>query len=87
VFKSARGHTIQKFAETVTGLFSDETQDFLQDATDKVTQPQFCCAHENKQGDLLVIDDGASLHNAGLDYHPIQHHRLYRMLVRGDRPH
>ena len=34
----------------------------------------------------FVIDDRASLHKAGFDYDHSQHRRLYRMLVRGDRP-
>jgi alpha-ketoglutarate-dependent taurine dioxygenase len=72
--------------ETVTGLSPEETQDFLQDLTDKVTQPQFCYAHEYKKGDLLIIDDRASMHKAGFDYDHSEHRRLYRMLVRGDRP-
>jgi taurine dioxygenase len=54
--------------------------------TDKITQPQFCYAHEYQKGDLLIIDDRATLHKAGFDYDHSQHRRLYRMLVRGDRP-
>ena len=73
--------------ETVTGLTPEETQEFLQDLTDKITQPQFCYAHQYQPGDLLIIDDRASLHKAGFAVDPNQHRRLYRMLVRGDRPH
>jgi taurine dioxygenase len=72
--------------ETVTGMSPEETQDFLQDLTDQVTQPQFCYSHEYQKGDLLIIDDRASLHRAGFDFDHSQHRRLYRMLVRGDRP-
>ena len=72
--------------ETVTGMSPEETQDFLQELTDRITQPQFCYAHEYQKGDLLIIDDRASLHKAGFDYDHSQHRRLYRMLVRGDRP-
>jgi taurine dioxygenase len=77
--------------ERVTGLSHgdlspEETQDFLQELTDRITQPQFCYTHEYRKGDLLIIDDRASLHKAGFDYDPGQHRRLYRMLVRGDRP-
>jgi alpha-ketoglutarate-dependent taurine dioxygenase len=72
--------------ETVTDMSPEETQDFLQDLTDRITQPQFCYAHEYQKGDLLIIDDRASLHKAGFDYDHSQHRRLYRMLVRGDRP-
>jgi alpha-ketoglutarate-dependent taurine dioxygenase len=71
--------------ETVTGMSPEETQDFLQELTDRITQPQFCYAHEYQKGDLLIIDDRASLHKAGFDYDHSQHRRLYRMLVRGDR--
>ena len=72
--------------EKVTGMTPEETQDFLQDLTDKITQPQFCYAHEYQKGDLLIIDDRASLHKAGFDFDQSQHRRLYRMLARGDRP-
>ena len=72
--------------ETVTGMSPEETQDFLQELTDRITQPQFCYAHEYQKGDLLIIDNRASLHKAGFDYDHSQHRRLYRMLVRGDRP-
>ena len=72
--------------EKVTGMTPEETQDFLQDLTDQITQPQFCYAHEYQKGDLVIIDDRASLHKAGFDFDQSQHRRLYRMLVRGDRP-
>ncbi|MFT5510187.1 MAG: taurine dioxygenase [Hyphomicrobiaceae bacterium] len=72
--------------EKIIGMTPEETQDFLQDLTDKVTQPQFCYAHQYQKGDLLIIDDRASLHKAGSDFDHSQQRRLYRMLVRGDRP-
>jgi taurine dioxygenase len=72
--------------EKIIGMTPEETQDFLQDLTDKITQPEFCYAHQYEVGDLLFIDDRQSLHKAGSDYDPNQHRRLYRMLVRGDRP-
>jgi taurine dioxygenase len=34
--------------ETVTGLTPEETQEFLQDLTDRITQPQFCYAHRSQ---------------------------------------
>jgi len=72
--------------EKIIGMTPEDTQDFLQDLTDKVTQPQFCYAHQYQVGDLLILDDRQSLHKAGHDFDPSQHRRLYRMLVRGDRP-
>jgi taurine dioxygenase len=72
--------------ERIIGMTPEETQDFLQVLTDRVTQPQFCYAHEYQKGDLLIIDDRQSLHKAGFDYDHSQRRLLYRMLVRGDRP-
>ena len=72
--------------ERIIGMTPEETQDFLQELTDRITQPQFCYAHQYEKGDLLIIDDRASLHKAGHDFDHSQQRRLYRMLVRGDRP-
>ena len=54
--------------ETVTGMSPEETQDFLQDLTERITQPQFCYTHEYKKGDLLIIDDRASFHKAAIRF-------------------
>jgi len=72
--------------EKIIGMTPEDTQDFLQELTDKVTQPQFCYAHQYQPGDLLILDDRQSLHKAGHDFDQSQHRKLYRMLVRGDRP-
>ena len=72
--------------ERIIGMTPEETQEFLQDLTDRITQPQFCYAHQYQKGDLLIIDDRQSLHKAGFDFDHSQQRRLYRMLVRGDRP-
>jgi taurine dioxygenase len=72
--------------EKIVGMTPEETQDFLQELTDTITQPQYCYAHQYQVGDLAIIDDRASLHKAGHDFDQSQHRLLYRMLVRGDRP-
>src|SRR6201991_715154 len=54
--------------EKIIGMTPEETQDFLQELTDQITLPQFCYAHQYEKGDLLFIDDRASLHKAGFDY-------------------
>ncbi|MDB5903174.1 MAG: Taurine dioxygenase [Betaproteobacteria bacterium] len=72
--------------ERIIGMTPEDTQEFLQELTDRITQPQFCYAHQYQKGDLLIIDDRAALHRAGHDYDHAQQRRLYRMLVRGDRP-
>ena len=72
--------------EKILGMTPEDTQEFLQDLTDRVTQEQFVYAHEYKKGDMLIIDDRSSLHKAGFDYDHSQHRLLYRILVRGDKP-
>jgi taurine dioxygenase len=72
--------------ERIIGMTPEDTQQFLQALTDRITQPEFCYAHQYQKGDLLIIDDRAALHKAGHDYDHSQQRRLYRMLVRGDRP-
>jgi taurine dioxygenase len=72
--------------ERIIGMTPEESQDFLQDLTDRITQTLFCYAHEYHKGDLLIVDDRQSLHKAGFDFDHSQQRRLYRMLVRGDRP-
>ena len=72
--------------EMILGMTPEDTQEFLQDLTDRITQPEFCYAHEYQKGDMLIIDDRSSLHKAGFDYDHSQHRLLYRALVRGDRP-
>jgi len=72
--------------EMILGMTPEDTQEFLQDLTDRITQPEFCYAHEYQKGDMLIIDDRSSLHKAGFDYDHSQHRLLYRILVRGDRP-
>ena len=72
--------------ERIIGMTPEETQEFLQELTDRITQPEFCYAHQYEKGDLLIIDDRQSLHKAGFDYDHSQQRRLYRMLARGDRP-
>lgn len=72
--------------ENILGMTPEDTQEFLQDLTDRITKEEFCYAHEYRKGDMLIIDDRSSLHKAGFDFDHSQHRLLYRILVRGDRP-
>jgi taurine dioxygenase len=72
--------------ERIIGMTPEDTQEFLQDLTDRCTKPEYVYAHEYQVGDLLILDDRQSLHKAGFDYDHSQHRLLHRMLVRGDRP-
>ena len=72
--------------ETVTGLNAEETQRFLDELLEIAIKPEFVYAHEYTLGDMLIIDNRSAMHKAGADFDQSQHRRLYRILVRGDRP-
>jgi taurine dioxygenase len=73
--------------ECVLGMEPQETQDFLEELLEVAIKPEFAYVHEYKLGDLLIIDNRSAMHKAGFDYDHSQHRMLYRILVRGDRPH
>jgi alpha-ketoglutarate-dependent taurine dioxygenase len=84
-----RDITFSRLHATVDDHFEEESAASRGGAARPVREgclPMAANAHEYKKGDLLIIDDRASLHKAGFDYDHSQHRRLYRMLLRGDRP-
>ncbi len=72
--------------ETVTGLDPYQTQDFLKDLLQEIITDDVTYTHNWTLGDLLVVDNRAALHKAGSDYNMSEHRKLYRTMVRGDRP-
>jgi len=72
--------------ERVIGMEPEETQVFLDELLEIAIKPEFVYAHEYELGDWLIIDNRSAMHKAGHDFDQSQHRRLYRILVRGDRP-
>lgn len=72
--------------ETVTGLDPFATQDFLKNLLDETIKPDITYTHNWVLGDMLIVDNRAAMHKAGSDYDMSQHRKLYRTMVRGDRP-
>ena len=72
--------------ERVIGMEPEETQAFLDELLQIAIKPEFVYAHEYTLGDWLIIDNRSAMHKAGHDFDQSQHRRLYRILVRGDRP-
>jgi len=72
--------------ENILGMEPEETQEFLEKLLEVAIKPEFSYTHEYRLGDMLIIDNRAAMHKAGFDYDHSQHRRLYRILVRGDRP-
>ena len=72
--------------ERVIGMEPVETQEFLEELLSVAIKPEFAYAHHYKLGDMLIIDNRSGMHKAGQNFDMSQHRRLYRILVRGDRP-
>jgi taurine dioxygenase len=72
--------------ERVTGMEPEETQRFLDELLDVAMKPEFTYTHEYRLGDWLIIDNRTAMHKAGFAFDNSQHRKLYRVLVRGDRP-
>jgi taurine dioxygenase len=72
--------------EKILGMEPAETQEFLADLLETAVKPEFTYTHEYKLGDMLIVDNRSALHQAQFDYDHSQHRKLYRALVRGDRP-
>ena len=72
--------------ERVTGMDPEETQAFLDELLEVAIKPEFVYEHEYRLGDWLIIDNRSAMHKAGHNFDQSQHRRLYRILVRGDRP-
>ncbi len=73
--------------ERVLGMEPEQTQQFLDELLEIAIRPEFVYVHEYRLGDMLIIDNRSAMHKAGFDYDHSQHRMLYRILVRGDRPH
>jgi alpha-ketoglutarate-dependent taurine dioxygenase len=72
--------------ENIVGMAPQESQEFLEDLTDQLLQPEFLYAHEWRLGDMMIWDNRSAFHRASFDYDPNQHRLLYRALVEGDIP-
>jgi taurine dioxygenase len=76
----------QNKTETVTGMDPVETQTFLTELLETAIRPEFSYLHQWRLGDMLLIDNRSAMHKAGFDFDHSQHRKLFRILVRGDRP-
>lgn len=72
--------------ETVTGMGPHQTQEFLKKLLDEAIKDDYVYTHEWTIGDLLIVDNRTAMHKASADYDMNEHRRLYRTMVRGDRP-
>jgi taurine dioxygenase len=76
---------IQKVA-LIEGMTPEDSKAYMADLIDRMIQPEVTYTHQWTKGDVLVIDDRATMHRAHGDYDRRESRVLWRILVEGDRP-
>ena len=76
--------------ENIVGMDPEESQALLDELLVHALKPEYVYSHQWRLGDVLLWDNRSALHKANYDYDPKdldQHRLLYRMLIKGERPH
>lgn len=76
---------VQK-AKFIEGMTPEASQTYMRELLDRMIGPEIVYTHQWTKGDVLVIDDRATLHRAHGDYDRAQSRILWRVIVEGDRP-
>ena len=70
----------------IEGMTRDASRAYLADLVERMIQPEIVYQHSWVKGDVLVIDDRATLHRAHDDHDHSESRLLWRIIVEGDRP-
>ena len=73
-------------AQCIEGMTPEASKDYMKDLLERIIQPEVVYHHAWRRGDVLVIDDRATMHRAHGDYDRSQSRVLWRIIVEGDRP-
>jgi taurine dioxygenase len=73
--------------ENIVGMNPAQSQSLLSELLQCAVRPEFTYIHQWRKGDMFLWDNRAALHRAQFDYDPNEYRLLYRVLVRGERPH
>jgi taurine dioxygenase len=73
-------------ATHIDGLTPEASRAYMADLLERVIRPEIVYHHAWRKGDVLVIDDRATMHRAPGDYDRRQSRILWRIIVEGDRP-
>jgi taurine dioxygenase len=70
----------------IIGMPDDEAMELVDELVEYVTQPKYVYAHKWQQGDVLMWDNGCTLHTGSL-YDDTKYNRMaHRLWVKGDKP-
>jgi taurine dioxygenase len=70
----------------IEGMTPEASKVYMQDLLKRMIEPGIVYHHAWRKGDVLVIDDRATMHRAHGDYDRSQSRVLWRIIVEGDRP-
>ena len=70
----------------IEGMTPEDSRAFLAGLLERVIEPGLVYTHQWRKGDVLVIDDRATMHRAHGDYDRSESRVLWRIIVEGDRP-
>jgi len=73
-------------ATYIEGMTPETSKAYMRDLLDRMIQPSIVYHHRWRRGDVLVIDDRATMHRAHGDYDRRESRVLWRVIVEGDRP-
>lgn len=70
----------------IEGMTPEASRAYLRDLLDRTISAENTYYHKWRKGDVLVIDDRATMHRAHGDYDRSQARVLWRIIAEGDRP-
>jgi alpha-ketoglutarate-dependent taurine dioxygenase len=70
----------------IEGMSPEASRAYLGELLDRMIRPEIVYTHQWRKGDVLVIDDRATMHRAHGDYDRRESRVLWRIIVEGDRP-
>ena len=73
-------------ATHISGMTPETSQAYMADLIERMIRPEIVYQHAWRKGDVLVIDDRATMHRAHGDYDRTESRVLWRIIVEGDRP-
>jgi taurine dioxygenase len=73
-------------ATHISGMTPEASRAYMGELLDRMIRPEIIYHHAWRKGDVLVIDNRATMHRAHGDYDRTQSRILWRIIVEGDRP-
>jgi taurine dioxygenase len=70
----------------IAGMTPEASAAYMGDLLDRMIRPEIVYHHVWRRGDVLVIDNRATMHRAHGDYDRSQNRVLWRIIVEGERP-